>query len=473
MNKTVSFLALAGALAVIAVLVGRAPGASVTEPNPDGSGGTPGPIVATGPSTNGSLKLEGRLSHPFVTPGQSDLYVTVDITGAEVPGAERIPVNLAVVIDRSGSMSGEKLEHAKAAALRLVQQLRAGDSLAVVHYGSDVRVLPSAKATGDAKERMSAFIREISDDGGTNIGAGLTAARDEVNRAREGYLVNRVILISDGQPTEGVTEPLALTNLVKGIRRDGVSVSSIGVGTDFNEDLMQAFAEYGAGSYGYLKDATMLAELFTRDLQQAGTQVARNVTLSFDLPEGVELKDVLGYRVRTEGRRIELALTDIAAGQLERVVAHLKVTAPGAGQSFDVSGLSLAYDDLLSKTAAHERMQLSARVTAKEEEVLARRDKEATMFAARARTAQNTEKAARSFAEGKREEALQYLQQNEGLLEDAKQVAGEAAVADDLASQRQMQAGVAAAAAPEEVQDVVKAAKSKARKDFGRMSSTY
>ena len=78
-------------------------------------------------------------------------------------------------------------------------------------------------------------------------------------------------------------------------------MSAIGVGTDFNEDLMQAFAEYGAGAYGFLEDAGQLATLFQKDLQQAATQVARNVELSFELPEGVTLGEVLGYRAHQAG----------------------------------------------------------------------------------------------------------------------------------------------------------------------------
>ncbi len=171
--------------------------------------------------------------------------------------------------------------------------------------------------------------------------------------------MNRVILISDGQPTEGVTEPAELTRQVRELRRSGISVSSIGVGTDFNEDLMQALAEVGAGSYGYLKDTSMLAAIFSKDLQQAGTQVARDVTLSFALPEGVKLAEVLGYSAEQTGRTVKIAMTDFAAGQAERVVAHLVVTAPEAGKTFDVASLAVDYADCSTARPARPRARCS------------------------------------------------------------------------------------------------------------------
>src|SRR5207302_7004873 len=117
--------------------------------------------------------------------------------------------------------------------------------------------------------------------GGTNIGAGLTTARDLMLAQLSEYKVNRMILISDGQPTEGVTDAASITQLAADIRKAGVSVSAIGVGTDFNEDLMQSIAEMGTGAYGYLNDASQLATIFQKDLAQATTTVARNVTLTF------------------------------------------------------------------------------------------------------------------------------------------------------------------------------------------------
>ena len=110
-------------------------------------------------------------------------------------------------------------------------------------------------ATPGNRERMLQYVDGIWDEGGTNIGAGLSAGRFQLSTAQGQYGVNRLILMSDGQPTEGITDDEGLTRQAQELRAAGVTLSAIGVGTDFNEDLMQAFAEYGAGAYGFLEDA--------------------------------------------------------------------------------------------------------------------------------------------------------------------------------------------------------------------------
>ncbi|XXF75944.1 VWA domain-containing protein [Myxococcaceae bacterium GXIMD 01537] len=474
MNKTVAFLSLAGGLALTALVLGLPRGGGTPTPPPPVP---PPPVSTTTPppvsASQGSLSLTSRLSHPYIVPGTSDLFVTVDITGAELPGAQRSPVNLALVIDRSGSMSGYKLQQAKQAARHLVQQLRDEDRLAIVHYGSDVKSLPSLPANAANRERMFQYIENIWDEGGTNISAGLTAGQSQLAMARAEYKVNRLILISDGQPTEGVTDDASLHQVVKNIRAQGVTVSSIGVGTDYNENLMQAFAEYGAGAYGYLEDAGKLANLFQKDLQQATTSVARNVELSFELPSGVSLGEVLGYRSHQAGNTVRVTLPDFSAGQVERVVARLTVTGGAAGQATDVTGLKLAYMDLLKNSEVQSLARLSAMVTDRQEEVAARQDKEATVFAARARSAQNLQRAAEALQAGRKEEAKGYIQQNQALFAETAAVAGAPSVAADMATQQEAYDEYEKASSGEDTSRAVKRTKAQALKDFGRLGSTY
>ncbi|ADO71050.1 vWA domain-containing protein [Stigmatella aurantiaca] len=476
MNKTVTLLALAGGLALTALVLGLPHVTSQPVHSATPSPSKPPPPLPPPPppsTSQGSLAMTSRLSHPYITPGSSDVFVTVDITGQEVPGARRSPVNLALIIDRSGSMSGYKLEQAKQAARHLVTLLKDDDRLAIVHYGSDVKSLPGLQATPANRERMIQYIEGIWDEGGTNISAGLLAGQAQVETARSDYRVNRLILISDGQPTEGSTDEGSLKQVVKDIRTRGITVSSIGVGTDFNEDLMQAFAEYGAGSYGFLEDAGKLATLFQKDLQQASTQVARNVELSFELPQGIALGEVLGYRANTAGSTVRVALTDFSAGQTERVVARVVVTGSRVGQAVDVTGLKLAYTDLLKDKTVETASRLSAMVTDQREEVLARQDKDATVYATRARSAQNLQKAAEALKKGRREEAKQFIQQNQQMFQEAASVAGAPAVAADMADQDAAFAEYEKAASADDVNTAVKRSKTQALKSFGRLGSTY
>ena len=476
MNKTLTYLALAGALALVALVLGMPRGAPAPVPHiatPVPTPVPPRPPPAVNTASHGSLSMTSRLSHPYITPGSTDLFITVDVTGAEVPGSQRSPVNLALVIDRSGSMSGYKLQQAKQAARHLVGLLRNEDRLAIVHYGSDVKSLPSMPATASNRERMLQYIDGIWDEGGTNISAGLQSGQHQVNTARREYQVNRIILISDGQPTEGETDEERLKQVVKNIRAQGVTVSSLGVGTDFNEDLMQAFAEYGAGAYGFMEDAGKLATIFQKDLQQASTQVARNVELSFELPAGVMLGEVLGYRAHQAGRTVRVPMPDFSAGQTERVVARVTVSGTAVGQAVNVTGLKLAYTDLMKDSAVESVASLSAMVTDRHEEVAARQDKDATVYAVRARSAANLQKAAEALKGGRKEEARQLIQRNQAMFNEAAAVAGAPAVQADMAEQQAAYEEYSKADDSESVNRAVKSSKAKALKDFGRMGSTY
>ncbi|QSQ27924.1 VWA domain-containing protein [Pyxidicoccus parkwayensis] len=476
MNRTVLFLSLAGGLALTALVLGLPQLGGVQPPQPP-----PVPVVVTPPptppqpvtATPGSLTMTSRLSHPYIPVGTSEVFATVDLTGAEVPGAKRSPVNLALVIDRSGSMSGYKLQQAKQAARHLVSLLRDEDRLAIVHYGSDVKSLPSLQATPGNRERMLQYIDGIWDEGGTNIGAGLSAGRFQLASAQGQFSVNRLILMSDGQPTEGITDDEGLTQQARELRAAGITLSAIGVGTDFNEDLMQSFAEYGAGAYGFLEDAGQLATLFQKDLQQATTSVARDVTLTFTLPAGTSLGEVLGYRASQSGNVVSVALPDFSAGQLERVVVRLNVTDETVGHTVRVTDLKLAYTDLIRNVGVENAASLSSVVTDRREEVLAKQDKEATVYAARARSAVNTQKAAEALRGGRKDEAKVYLQQNQALFHEASAVTGAAAVAADVAEQQATMDEFDSADNDEETRSAVKRSKVKALKSFGKVGSTY
>ncbi len=465
MRRTHLLLAVTAGLALIALVLGL----------PVITSKAPQPTSNTAQDRSGALLVEGRLSHPLVPTSGTELFATVDVRGVELDGTpERKPVNLALVIDRSGSMHGEKLAHAKRAAHQLIAQLSKDDRLAIVHYGSDVESSPSLPMTPAHKEELRRFVDGIIDYGGTNIGEGLLAGRRAVEANAREYRVNRIILVSDGQPTQGETNPSALSDISSEIRRSGISVSAIGVGLDFNESLMQTIAELGSGAYGYLNDAAKLAGLFQRDLELAATMVARDVELSFELPPGTQLLDVLGYRHRLEGRTVRVHLPSFSAGQHERVVARLLVSGGAPNATIDVAGLRVAYQDLIRGKNAEAKLTLAALASDDGKEVLARRDADAFFAATQAQAAVNLDKAADLLKLGKKAEAQQALQANEALYEGAAPLVPAPRLELERKTMRAFgQAFGGAGASPEAVQDTVKRAKESSRKGVGRIGSTY
>ncbi|MBL8952499.1 MAG: VWA domain-containing protein [Myxococcaceae bacterium] len=492
MNRTTVYLVSACALGLVALVMG-VPGTKAPTPAPPPAPlpvPAPAPVVVVQPppieqvapvpvasSKPGSLSLTGKLSHPYVVPGSSDVFATLEVSAVDVPGARRAPVNMALVIDRSGSMSGAKLQNAKRAAKELLDRLDARDSLAIVHYGSDVKGLPSRKVTEENREVIRRYIANLYDDGGTNIGAGLVTGEQFIERGRlecEGC-IDRLVLMSDGQPTEGMQSVKGLTNLSARMHGRGISVTSLGIGYDFNEDLMTQIAMVGGGSYGYLKDAAVLASIIQRDLQQAGTLVARDVKLSARVPAGVTVRDVLGRPFTQSGSVVTITLPDFSARQVEKLVVQLAASAPANdGAAFDVADFSLDYQDVLKGNAADSKLKLAAMVTTDRTLADARRDRDAVVVATRARASVNYKKMADAVSNGRYEEARKAVEANDRLFFEAESVAGAAAVAADKNDNQQAFGLIQAApSAPARQMDAVKSMKVQSQRSAGAGDSLY
>jgi len=181
MNRTLMLLTTAGLLALAAAVVGlpRQKDTSHTVARP---GELPGAGVVLPPvsARDGVLSLEGKLSGAWLMAGPSEAFAALTVRADTLQKQQRVPVNLALVIDRSGSMRGQKLLDATRAARLLLERLGPEDRLALVHYGTDVSVLPSQLVTAEARARMADFIDAIQDEGATNISGGLEAAASEL-----------------------------------------------------------------------------------------------------------------------------------------------------------------------------------------------------------------------------------------------------------------------------------------------------
>jgi Ca-activated chloride channel family protein len=372
------------------------------------------PVTAKG----GPLTLEGKLSGEWLMAGPSEAFAALTVR-AELPREKtRVPVSLALVIDRSGSMRGQKLVDARRAARMLVERLGAEDRLALVHYGTDVRVFPSAVVSEAARQEMLAFVDAIQDEGSTNISGGLEAAAQELRPYVKEFRVSRILLLSDGQPTAGLTDDEELRRLAGRYQHEGMTVSALGVGEDFNERLMQGMAEQGGGFYGYIQDSERLADIFRRELEQAAGTVARGL----ELPDGVTDVEVLGMSARRSGNTLVVPLYDLAGGQEARVVVKLTLALEATEAARGVLATRLRYWDALAEKQTEVSLGLTARVTEDESRVRAHLDREVRVHAARALGAQELQAAAEEMKRGNRVRAL-------GLLDNASRLFGASAQA--------------------------------------------
>ncbi|MDX2035806.1 MAG: VWA domain-containing protein [Isosphaeraceae bacterium] len=200
-------------------------------------------------------------------------------------GKERPPLNLSIVLDRSGSMAGDKkMPFAKKAAAMVVENLTARDRISVVAF-DDVAELAVPSTRVEAKHRILGSIEGIHPRGGTDLHAGWLAGAGQVLGERFEVGVNRVILLSDGQANQGVTDLEAIASAVKEKASRGIQTTTIGVGRDYNEVLMERMAVEGEGQYYFVGDTVQLVDIFQTELQGLMATTGQEVTLRF-LPRG-------------------------------------------------------------------------------------------------------------------------------------------------------------------------------------------
>jgi Ca-activated chloride channel family protein len=197
--------------------------------------------------------------------------------------------DLVIVLDRSGSMEGEKLNDARQAVIRLLDQVSPEDRLALVTYSNGVQTQSGLVPMNDANRRqLTSAVAQVYAGGGTNLGGGLKRGIDLLMRApRRAERQRKVILISDGLANQGITDPIALGRMASAAVEHRFSISTVGVGLDFNETLMTAIADQGAGHYHFLENPQTFARVFETELQATRHVAAADVTIRIPMESGV------------------------------------------------------------------------------------------------------------------------------------------------------------------------------------------
>ncbi|MEM1311235.1 MAG: VWA domain-containing protein [Cyanobacteria bacterium P01_H01_bin.153] len=229
-----------------------------------------------------------------------------------------------MVIDRSGSMRGEKIQQAQAAACFAVENLLPSDRLSVVLFGNEVKTLiPSTFAHN--KQTLMAKIRQVQARGSTALHAGWVEGGTQASQYLNPHQLNRVILFSDGQANVGETRPDAIANDVHGLAQHGVSTTTLGIGQGYNEDLLVAMAHSGNGNFFHIESAEQLADIFETELSGLTATVGQRVSLGMEPQHGVKVMDVLNDFELTNTQRYKLP--NLIVGSPLNVVVRLQVPA--------------------------------------------------------------------------------------------------------------------------------------------------
>ncbi len=322
-----------------------------------GTGATPIiPPIPDAPGSGGidfaspggaSVSFTGKLDRQAVLQGGDGLVKMELVLAAEERVGSlsaRTPTDFVVVLDRSGSMAGAKIEHARAAVRELISQLSPDDRFALVSYSSGAGVsIPLASATADARQRWRGTVANLRTGGGTNMSSGLEAAL-AIDTGSRTPRAGRLILISDGLANEGDPTVEGLSRRAATAAADELVVTTVGVGADFNEFLMSAVADAGTGNYYYVDDVERLAQVFADELGASRETVASAVAVTVDAGPGIRVVDAAGYPLERIAGRTVFRPGSLFAGQERRIWVTLEV-ANGAVGDRPLGSFTATYKD--------------------------------------------------------------------------------------------------------------------------------
>lgn len=280
---------------------------------------------------------------------------------------ERPAVNLAVVLDRSGSMNGDKLEKAKEAAIEALRRLDHRDLFSLVIYDHTVETVVPAQSAANS-EWIEARIRQIRSGGNTALFAGVSQGAAEVRKNVEGRYVHRIILLSDGLANVGPSSPEDLGRLGAGLVKEGISVTTVGVGSDYNEDLMARLSQNSDGNTYFVRASADLPRIFGAELGDVLSVVANRVNLIIECPEGIKPISIIGREGRIRDRTIELSLNQLYGGQQKFALVEVEVPAGKAGERRPVASARVDYVNALTLREEADEARAETRYTDAPEE---------------------------------------------------------------------------------------------------------
>ncbi len=311
-----------------------------------------------------AVTLKTGMAQKFMTVGKGSsrtAYLHINLEGIALPDKkDRAPVNVAIVIDKSGSMSGRKLRQAKRAAIMALGLLDRHDTISIVTYSSGVHVLVPAMRLSD-RAMVERRIEDIYSGGSTALYDGVRVGGEQLEKYIDREHVNRVILLSDGLANVGPKSPSALAKLGYRLIERGISVTTLGLGTGHNEDLMTKLANVTDGNHAFVETADELEKFFALELGDITSVVAQDIEIEIIIRPGIRAKRTLWRKSSIKGNIVRARINQVYGAQKKDLTLELEIPSGTPLGAYDVGDVKITYKDMgaSSKTVLREKVSLT------------------------------------------------------------------------------------------------------------------
>jgi Ca-activated chloride channel family protein len=287
------------------------------------------------------IELAAEPTAELVLAGEpSQLAVRVRVSAGRLPGGDRPPLNLVLVMDTSGSMIGAPMEGARQAARDLIARLSPEDRIAVVAFHSRAEVVvPTTQMTPLGRARADLKVRLLQARGTTDLQSGLAVGLDLIQQGHTPGSTDRIVLVGDGVPNDATQLPA----LVQRARQARIAITTLGLGVEFDDVLLGDLALDTGGTYTFVDDATKVAAVFDDEIVRMKQVVARNVVVTLTPGPGVSLEAVPGVEISGPSRIAWLG--DLAAGEVRDVIVPLSALGRRDGAAVELVDVMLSYED--------------------------------------------------------------------------------------------------------------------------------